>query len=50
MKNYLWLVLLSCSFFLTSLTPSPKYGTGMEIEDIVGALRTGNATQLSRYF
>jgi len=49
MKNCLWLVLLSCSFLLTSFT-TPTYGTGMEIEDIVGALKTGNATQLSRYF
>ncbi|MEO5681202.1 MAG: DUF4783 domain-containing protein [Chitinophagaceae bacterium] len=51
MKNYLWLVVLSCSFLLTSFTPPRvSYGTGMEIEDIVGALKAGNATQLSRYF
>jgi len=50
MKNYLWLVLLSFSFFLTSFSPAHEYGTGMEIEDVVGALKTGNATQLSKYF
>ncbi|MEP6747230.1 MAG: DUF4783 domain-containing protein [Bacteroidota bacterium] len=51
MKNYLWLVLLSCSFLLNSYkSPPPPYGTGMEIEDIARALKTGNASQLSRYF
>jgi len=53
MKNYLWLVLMTCSLLLTSFfTPSSPtpYGTGMEMDDIVGALKTGNATQLSRYF
>ena len=53
MKNYLWLVLLTCTFLLTASYSPPSVsasGTGMEIEDIVGALRTGNATQLSRYF
>ncbi len=50
MKNYLWLVLLSFTFLLTSFKPPASAGTGMEIEDIVGALKTGNATQLSRYF
>lgn len=52
MKNYLWLVLLACSFLLTaSFSPATSsYESGMEIEDIVGALKTGNATQLSRYF
>jgi len=54
MKNYLWLVLLTCSFLLTaSFSPPsspPANEAGMEIEDIVGALRTGNATKLSRYF
>ncbi|MFT3932857.1 MAG: DUF4783 domain-containing protein [Chitinophagaceae bacterium] len=50
MKNYLWLVLLFCLFMLPSLTPPPANTPGMEIEDVVGALKTGNATQLSRYF
>jgi hypothetical protein len=51
MKNYLRLVLLACSFLLNSFaSPPSSYGTGMEIEDIVGALKTGNASQLSRYF
>ena len=49
MKNYLWLALLTCTFLLTSFKPA-AYGTGMEIEDIVGALKAGNANQLSRYF
>jgi len=51
MNNYLRLVLLACLFLLNSFAaPPPPYGTGMEIEDIVGALKTGNASQLSRYF
>ncbi len=52
MKNALWLVLLTCSLILTaSFTPTaPSFETGMEMEDIVGALKAGNATQLSRYF
>ena len=50
MKNYLWLVLISGLFLLNSFTPPPRYVTGMEIEDIVGALKAGNASQLSRYF
>jgi hypothetical protein len=51
MKNYLWLVLIiSCSFLLTSYNSLPPYGSGMEIEDVVSALKTGNASQLSRYF
>ncbi|MEP7277087.1 MAG: DUF4783 domain-containing protein [Bacteroidota bacterium] len=50
MKNCLWLALLSCSFLMGSFTSPPTYGTGMEIEDIVSALRAGNASQLSRYF
>lgn len=51
MKNYLWLVLLACSFLLNSFAspPSPS-GTSVEIDDIVGALKIGNASQLSRYF
>jgi Domain of unknown function (DUF4783) len=48
MKNYLGLILLSCTFFLSSF--STGYGTGMEIEDIVMAMKSGNASQLSRYF
>lgn len=50
MKNYLWLVLFSCSFLLNSFTAPTSYGTRMEIDDIVSALQTGNASQLSRYF
>ena len=49
MKNYLWLVLLSTAFLLTSFKPT-VYGTGVEIDDIVGALKAGSASQLSRYF
>ena len=48
MKNYLGLILLSCTFLLSSF--STHYGTGMEIEDIVMAMKSGNASQLSRYF
>ena len=52
MKNALWLVLLASPFLLTaSFSPAaPSYATGMEMDDIVGALKAGNATQLSRYF
>jgi hypothetical protein len=52
MKTFLWLILISACFLLTSFTaPSSSNGTtGMEIEDIVSALKTGNASQLSRYF
>ncbi len=51
MKNSLWLVLLVCSFLLkANAPPVPLLKTGMEIEDVVNALKTGNAVQLSRYF
>lgn len=52
MKNYLLLVLMACLCLLNSFSSPPPAvsGTGMEIEDIVGALKTGNASQLSRYF
>jgi len=52
MKTFLWLILISACFLLTSFNaPSSSNGTtGMEIEDIVSALKTGNASQLSRYF
>jgi Domain of unknown function (DUF4783) len=49
MKNYLLTALLLCIFVLPSFKPAIS-GNGMEIEDIVGALKTGNANQLSRYF
>jgi Domain of unknown function (DUF4783) len=49
MKNYLGLILLSCTFLLCSFT-AVKRGSGMEIEDIVMAMKSGNASQLSRYF
>lgn len=48
MKNYLGLILLICTFFFSSF--STRFGTGMEIEDIAVAMKSGNAAQLSRYF
>jgi hypothetical protein len=51
MKNSLWLVLLACSLLLkANAPPAPLFKTGMEIEDVVNALKSGNAVQLSRYF
>ena len=52
MKNYLWLALFLCPFLLNSfVSPARPFGkAGMEIEDIAGALKNGNASQLSRYF
>jgi len=51
MKHYLGLITLSAILSLCSFRPF-KTGitTGMEMEDIVVALRSGNATHLSRYF
>ena len=51
MKHYLGLITLSAIFLFCSFS-SFKTGsaTGMEMEDIVVALKSGNATNLSRYF
>jgi hypothetical protein len=49
MKRFWWLASLVCALFFTSYKPA-AYGTGVEIEDVVGALKSGNANQLSRYF
>jgi hypothetical protein len=48
MKNYLGLILFSCSLLFCSFRVGA--GSGMEMEDILVALKSGNATQLSRYF
>lgn len=48
MKNYLGLILFSCTLLLSSFKAGS--GSGMEMDDILVALRSGNATQLSRYF
>jgi Domain of unknown function (DUF4783) len=48
MKNYLGLILLTCTFFFSSF--SNRYDAGMELEDIAVAMKSGNAAQLSRYF
>lgn len=55
MKRYLGLITLSVLLFLCSFrtftTGSNATGAaGMEMEDIVVALKSGNATNLSRYF
>src|ERR1700759_4010651 len=53
MRNVLRLILLAGLYLLFnsfSYSPRPSYNTGMEMEDVVGALKTGNASQLSRYF
>lgn len=44
MKTYQGLILFVLTLFLTSFT------TTLEIDDVVTALKTGNANQLSRYF
>ncbi len=50
MKNYLGLILLlSCTFLFFSFRTGND-GSGMEIEDIAQAMKSGNASQLSRYF
>ncbi|HEY4147914.1 MAG TPA: DUF4783 domain-containing protein [Chitinophagaceae bacterium] len=48
MKSYLGLIAISAILMFSSFTPGSK--TGMEMEDIVVALKSGNATQLSRFF
>ncbi|MFM2362100.1 MAG: hypothetical protein RLZZ316_1002 [Bacteroidota bacterium] len=44
MKTYQGLILFVLTFFLSSFT------TTLEMDDVVTALKTGNANQLSRYF
>jgi Domain of unknown function (DUF4783) len=44
MKNYVGLVLLASFFLLTG------FRNGIEMDDIVVALKSGNASQLSKYF
>jgi len=44
MKKYIGLVIASLSLFLTSFAPS------YSIEEVLTALRTGNANQLAKYF
>lgn len=48
MKHYLGLILLSCTLLFSSFKAGS--GSGMEMEDILVALKSGNASQLSRYF
>lgn len=48
MKHYLGLLLLSCTLLFSSFKAGS--GSGMEMEDILVALKSGNASQLSRYF
>ncbi len=50
MKNYLGLILLSVTFLVTSSFHARPLSGGMEMEDILVALKAGNAAQLSRYF
>jgi len=50
MKNYLGLILLSITLLFTSSFHSISKNGGMEMEDILIALKSGNASQLSRYF
>ena len=51
MKHYLGLLTLSAILSLCSFrTFKTGTNTGMEMEDIVVALKAGNATDLSRYF
>ncbi|MBC7905028.1 MAG: DUF4783 domain-containing protein [Gemmatimonadaceae bacterium] len=45
MKHYLGLILVSCSLLLFSFTIHKE-----EIDDVVVALKSGNANQLSRFF
>ena len=46
MKNHLTLLLLSCSILLSSF----KARDTVEMDDVVVALKSGNASQLSKYF
>ena len=48
MKSYLGLIVMSAILVFSSFTTGSK--AGMEMEDIVVALKSGNATQLSRFF
>jgi hypothetical protein len=48
MKHYLGLILISCTLLFSSFKAGS--GSGMEMEDILVALKSGNASQLSRYF
>jgi Domain of unknown function (DUF4783) len=50
MKNYLGFILLSITLLFTTSFHSFSKSGGMEMEDIVVALKSGNASQLSRYF
>jgi len=51
MKHYLGLIIMSAILVLSSFTTyTSGKATGMEMEDIVVALKSGNATNLSRYF
>ncbi len=53
MKNFLRLITLACAYLLFNsfaFTPRPASANGMEMEDVLGALKTGNAAKLSRYF
>jgi len=51
MKHYLGLITMSAILLLSSFTTyTSGKTTGMEMEDIVVALKSGNATNLSRYF
>ncbi|MBS1564025.1 MAG: DUF4783 domain-containing protein [Bacteroidetes bacterium] len=51
MKHYLGLITLSVILSLCSFTAlRTGNNTGMEMEDVVSALKSGNATSLSRYF
>ena len=46
MKSHLTLLLLMCSFVLSSFRAKDT----VEMDDVVIALKSGNASQLSRYF
>ena len=46
MKKYLVFLLLGCTVFLSSFT----HPDTLEMDDVVVALKSGNASQLSKYF
>jgi hypothetical protein len=50
MKNFLGLILLSGTILFSSFIIGQRNITGMEMEDILVALKSGNASELSRYF
>ena len=51
MKHYLGLLTMSAILAFSSFTTyTAGKATGMEMEDVVVALKSGNATNLSRYF